>query len=457
MIQTDYMNGTILSIFLLPLVAVMILGSSLLFKQYWDERFLYRFSRLFLYLALASVFITTYHFLAGGGKAIFVNLEPWFKMQGYEFGVQFQFDYLSMVYCFLVCVLSIVISKFSSTYLLGERGYHRFFLLMLLFNAGNMMIVLAGNIDILLIGWEWVGYTSVLLISFFSNRNFPVKNSMYAFVSYRICDIGLLTAAVLFHKFYHSSSFHHIFEGSSWPNLTVVGEHGVHTGSFLIGLSLIFASLAKSSQFPMSGWLSKAMEGPTPSSAIFYGGISIHLGCFLLLRCSPFIQSSILLSGLLICIGLMTAFYGTMVGRTRADTKTTLAYASMTQVAIIMIEIGLNLDKIALIHIFSHAIIRTFQFLRSASLMQDFLDNPLIYENSVVKTGVQYERIFGNKMQQWLYYFSQDNFYLDTFITRFVVNPVLHLSEKLNRFEDRYCGTKASSEDMEEHIQETKN
>ncbi len=442
------LNWAILLIFLLPLSAFGILGLSLLFNCYWEERTVYRFARGTIYLAIISLRFTTYVYFQNGSETIYTSLHHWFHVADYHFELEFQFDMLSLVYCFLVCTLSIVISKFSSTYLLGERGYHRFFLLMLLFCAGNMLIILSGTIDLLLIGWEWVGFTSVLLISFFSNRNFPVKNSMYAFVSYRICDVGLLTAAVLFHKIFHSPSFHTIFKGSSWPNLTLTTGH--ETGAILIGLSLIWASLAKSSQFPFCGWLSKAMEGPTPSSAIFYGGISIHLGCFLLLRCSPFILSSTTLSGLLVLIGFITAIYGTMVGRTRADTKTTLAYASMAQVGVIMIEIALGWDIVALIHIFSHAIIRTFQFLRSSSLMQDFLDNPLIYENSVVHTGDHYEKILGPNLKNWLYYFSLDNFYLDTVISRYIVLPLLKLSSLINHLEERYCGTEFTSEENHE-------
>jgi NADH:ubiquinone oxidoreductase subunit 5 (subunit L)/multisubunit Na+/H+ antiporter MnhA subunit len=432
---------SLILIFAIPLLSFLFFGANLLFKYKWEERLVYRYARATLYFTLFCLIFTAIKFFQNDGKVIHEIFKPWFHLPGYEFELQFQFDYLSLVYCFLTSVLSIVISKFSSTYLLGERGFHRFFLLMLLFNAGNMLIILAGTIDLVIVGWEWVGFTSVLLISFFTNRNFPVKNSMYAFVSYRICDVSLLMAAILFHKVYHDTSFSHIFQGSSWPDLSLTPDHSSSMGSFFIGLFFIGASLAKSSQFPMCGWLSKAMEGPTPSSAIFYGGISIHLGCFLLLRNAPFIHSHLSLVALLFIIGTITAIYGTMVGRTRADTKTTLAYASMTQVGIIMVEIALGLQKTALVHIFSHAIIRTFQFLRSSSLMQDFLDNPLIYENSVVKTGVQYEKVFGEKLQNFLYYFSLDGFYLDTLITRFILNPIFGLSSFLNQFEEKYCGS----------------
>ncbi len=449
----QYLNIALLSIFLLPLAAFGVLALSLLFNFYWEERTVYRFARSTMYLALLAVCFTTYNYIQNDGATIYTSLRHWFHVADYQFELEFQFDMLSLVYCFLVCTLSIVISKFSSTYLLGERGYHRFFMLMLLFCAGNMLIILSGTIDLLLIGWEWVGFTSVLLIAFFSNRNFPVKHSMYAFVSYRICDVGLLTAAVLFHKIFHSPSFHTIFKGSSWPHLALGPSH--EAGVILIGLSLIWASLAKSSQFPFCGWLSKAMEGPTPSSAIFYGGISIHLGCFLLLRCTPFILSSTPLSLLVALIGFITAIYGTMVGRTRADTKTTLAYASMAQVGIIMIEIAMGWDIVALIHIFSHAIIRTFQFLRSSSLMQDFLDNPLIYENSVVHTGDHYEKMMGPRLKNWLYYFSLDNFYLDTIITRYILLPTLKVSSFLNTMEERYCGSE-KTEEQEKHPMDTK-
>jgi NADH:ubiquinone oxidoreductase subunit 5 (subunit L)/multisubunit Na+/H+ antiporter MnhA subunit len=98
------------------------------------------------------------------------------------------------------------------------------------------------------------------------------------------------------------------------------------------------------------------MEGPTPSSAIFYGALSIHAGAHLLLRAQPLIQASVIVTTSVIIIGTLTAIHGTMVGRACADAKTSIGYAAMTQLGLIFVEIGLGLKWIALFHITSHAI-----------------------------------------------------------------------------------------------------
>ncbi|HLI83007.1 MAG TPA: putative inorganic carbon transporter subunit DabA [Bryobacteraceae bacterium] len=123
----------------------------------------------------------------------------------------------------------------------------------------------------------------------------------------------------------------------------------------------------KAAQIPFSGWLPRAMEGPTPSSAIFYGGISIHAGAYLLLRVQPLLAHMRVAAVCVIVVGLATAIYGTIVGRASAAAKTSLAFASLTQVGVVFAEIGIGWRSIAIAHILGHAVVRTLQFLRSPS------------------------------------------------------------------------------------------
>ncbi|MFN9969155.1 MAG: proton-conducting transporter membrane subunit, partial [Phycisphaerae bacterium] len=115
----------------------------------------------------------------------------------------------------------------------------------------------------------------------------------------------------------------------------------------------------------------RAMEGPTPSSAIFYGAISVHLGAYLLLRAQPAIEASLLAKVAVISVGLGTALVATLVHRASADAKSSLAYASMAQIGFIFAEIGLGLQTLALLHMTGHAAMRTLQFLRAPSMLYD--------------------------------------------------------------------------------------
>src|SRR5690606_18434876 len=126
----------------------------------------------------------------------------------------------------------------------------------------------------------------------------------------------------------------------SWP----LGKAVLTSSQALpVGLLLLVAAAGKSALVPFSGWLPRAMEGPTPSSAIFYGALSVHLGAFLLLRVSPLLDASVPLSVAVFALGLITALYANLTARVQTDVKSALAFASLTQVGIIVAEIGLGL------------------------------------------------------------------------------------------------------------------
>src|SRR5712691_7830325 len=145
--------------------------------------------------------------------------------------------------------------------------------------------------------------TSVLLIAFFQQRTAPVENGLRVFAVYRACDIGLLVAVFAMHHWAGTASFE-----SGLPKLT-----GAQAST--VCLLLLLAAAGKAAQVPFSGWLARAMEGPTPSSAIFYGAISIHAGAYLLLRVQPLLAQSGLASAMVIATGVTTAIYGTITGR----------------------------------------------------------------------------------------------------------------------------------------------
>ena len=99
-----------------------------------------------------------------------------------------------------------------------------------------------------------------------------------------------------------------------WEQASLTGGQAL-----FVGLLLLIAAAGKSALVPFSGWLPRAMEGPTPSSAIFYGALSVHLGAFLLLRVSPILEQSVLLSAMVVTIGLVTALYAAMTARVQTD------------------------------------------------------------------------------------------------------------------------------------------
>ncbi len=176
------------------------------------------------------------------------------------------------------------------------------------------------------------------------------------------------------------------------------------------------------------------MEGPTPSSAIFYGAISIHAGAYLLLRAQPLLAQSALASALVILIGVGTAIHGTIVGRASADAKTSLAYASLTQVGVVFVEIGMGWTSIAVAHILGHATVRTLQFLRAPSMLHDYHQMHSAM-GSEITPGKAFEDLIPERVQSWLYRWAFDRGHLDTILDRWAIDPLLRISRLFAKFD----------------------
>jgi NAD(P)H-quinone oxidoreductase subunit 5 len=219
--------------------------------------------------------------------------------------------------------------------------------------------------------------------------------------------------------------------------------------ALLVGLLMLVAAAGKSALVPFSGWLPRAMEGPTPSSAVFYGALSVHLGAFLLLRISPILHESAMLSGIVLALGLVTAAYAYLAGSVQTDIKSALAYASLTQVAIIVVEIGLGLRYVALVHLLGHACLRTLQFLRAPTLLHDYhtLENAI--GEHLPEARLPWVRSATDRTAGWLYRLALDQGYLDTILTEFVVRPFVRAFRWCDRLERRWTDFLSGGESRE--------
>jgi NADH:ubiquinone oxidoreductase subunit 5 (subunit L)/multisubunit Na+/H+ antiporter MnhA subunit len=331
-------------------------------------------------------------------------------------------DPLSATLMTLTAALCGLIARFSSTYLVREPGHARFYLLLSLFACGMFLLVMSGSLDLMIAGWELLGLSSMLLIGFFHERPFPVRNALRAFTIYRSCDIGLLTGTVLMHHYAHTSEFLRAFGADSWP---AGGDTHFGPGASLIALCMLWAASGKSALFPLGSWLPRAMEGPTPSSAIFYGSLSVHAGAYLLLRMSPLLAHAPVASAAVVCLGAITAVHGSLTERVQSDVKSQLAYATITQVGVIFVEIGLGLSRLALFHLVAHALLRTLQLLRAPNVIHDVQMLRSAAGRYRLETGTQYRAIATSGFGRWLYHLALERFHLDAFWERFVSGFVL--------------------------------
>jgi NAD(P)H-quinone oxidoreductase subunit 5 len=379
--------------------------------------------------ASAAVFV---FMLATGERLIEVGLGDWVAIDQYHFAVSIVFDRLSVPFTFLTFVLCGTVGVFASRYMHRESGYNRFFVLYAMFVAGMVLAILAGTIETLFAGWELVGLSSALLIAFFQERSAPPRNGLRVWVVYRISDAALLVGAVVFHHLAGSGELHKLLGESAWPEGT---SQLAGWDAFVVGLLLVIAAAGKSALLPFSGWLPRAMEGPTASSAVFYGALSVHLGAYLLLRVSPLMDESPLLAVVVVALGLSTALYAYVAGSVQTDIKSALSFASLAQVGLIVAEIGFGLRYIALAHLLGHACLRTMQFLRAPMLLHDYhtLENAI--GERLPPPGGPLGRLLPDRARVWLYRYALERGYVDLWLTRWVVRPFVSGFRFLDRLE----------------------
>jgi NAD(P)H-quinone oxidoreductase subunit 5 len=210
--------------------------------------------------------------------------------------------------------------------------------------------------------------------------------------------------------------------------------------ALLVSLLLIFAALGKSAQVPFSGWLPRAMEGPTPSSAIFYGALSIHAGAYVLLRCEAVLDAAPAAAWLLAAIGAGTALHAAVVGSVQTDLKSMLAYASMTQAGIILAEIGLGFRVLPLVHVVSHAILRSLQILRSPSAMHDRHELAAALGGHPGPATRSVLHLLPERISRWLYRVAIERGFEESVVSRVVVRPLLGAIEWANAREREWVG-----------------
>jgi NAD(P)H-quinone oxidoreductase subunit 5 len=286
-----------------------------------------------------------------------------------------------------------------------------------------IVTALADTIETLFAGWEMVGLSSALLVAFYQERPTPARNGLWMWVVYRVSDAALVLAAVVLHHIAGEGDFEALMGTSPWPQ----GHANLSQAqALLVGLLLLVAAAGKSGLVPFSGWLPRAMEGPTPSSAVFYGALSVHLGAFLLLRFSPILECSDWLCAIVVALGLVTAVYAYLASSVQTDIKSALSFACVAQVGLIVAEIGLGLRYLGLLHLVGHACLRTLQFVRAPTLLQDYrrLENAI--GGRLPRPAGPLDRLAGAPARSWLYRLVLGG-YLDSWLVAYVVTPFFRL------------------------------
>lgn len=391
--------------------------------------------KMLSYTAFITIVLHLLVFILFGIYWVYMGFQPinlkeisLLKSNEYEFFIDLYFDKITVVYLFIGSFLTLLVTVYSRFYMHKESGYKRFFNTILFFFIGYNIVILSGNFETLFLGWELLGLASFLLIAFYRDRYLPVKNANKVFAIYRIGDVGLILTMWASHLLWHEN-----VTFMKLNNEFLVHEHLLEH-SFMgvfISICIVIAASAKSAQLPFSSWLPRAMEGPTPSSAIFYGSLSVHLGVFLLMRTFPFWENQTIVRVIIVLIGLFTSIIAMFIARVQSSAKSQIAYSSVSQIGLIFIELALGLETLALIHFAGNAFLRTYQLLISPSVVS-YLIREQIFNKKPEKLNFIRSNTLINKIEYSLYVLSLKEFNLDTFMNNILWKPMRKIGRLLD-------------------------
>ncbi len=280
--------------------------------------------------------------------------------QGY-LSLSVRHDLVSVVMLVLVSFLGLVILRFSATYLDGEKRQGAFAAWLAVTLAAVSLFALSGTLPMLVASFVATSLSLHQLLLFYPERAGARRAARKKFILSRFGDLCLAGAAVLLAAGYGTADIAAILEAAREG----IAPSGVGIAAFL----LAFAALLKSAQFPAHGWLTEVMETPTPVSALLHAGI-VNAGGFLLIRFADVMLLSPVALAMLVMIGGFTAVFGGTVMLTQSAVKTSLAWSTVAQMGFMILQCGLALFPIALLHIVAHSLYKAHAFLSSGGAVE---------------------------------------------------------------------------------------
>jgi NADH-quinone oxidoreductase subunit L len=251
----------------------------------------------------------------------------------------------------------------------SDRGYTRFFAYLNFFVFSMLLLVLAGNFLVLIVGWAFVGAASYLLISFWYRRTTATRAGIKAFVINVVGDVGLVLGTYFIFKGTGSLDFLQTFHA--------VGEaFSRNDGDLVAGcIGLLVGAFAKSAQVPLHTWLPDAMEGPTPVSALIHAATMVTAGVYLIARMHPLFEQAPAAADVGAIVGCATLVIAATIGLVVTDLKRVIAYSTMSQIGYMVMAVSSAAYTAGLFHLMTHAFFKALLFMSAGSVIAAMAGN----------------------------------------------------------------------------------
>jgi NADH-quinone oxidoreductase subunit L len=302
--------------------------------------------------------------------------KTWFDFGGLKLTAGIQIDGLAVVMMFVVTLISFLVHIYSAEYMRGDRRYTHYYASLSLFTASMLLLVVADNTLMMLIGWELVGLCSFMLIGHWWEDKANSRAAIKAFLTTRTGDIGLLTGVIM--TFFVAQAVSPTHAGTFNIQAVNTAANSGQVSSTLLtvcALALLLGIMGKSGQFPLHTWLPDAMAGPTPVSALIHAATMVVAGVYLGARLYPIFWHGLSIGtpghgGLnaMAIVGGITILIGATLAFVQDDIKKVLAYSTISQLGYMTMALGVGAWTAAVFHLFTHAFFKADLFLGAGSV-----------------------------------------------------------------------------------------
>jgi NADH:ubiquinone oxidoreductase subunit 5 (subunit L)/multisubunit Na+/H+ antiporter MnhA subunit len=276
-------------------------------------------------------------------------------------GLSARLDAVSASMLVLVAFVGWIVVRYARSYLDGEARHGAFTGWLCAAIAAVAFLVQAGNLAQLVAAWVATSVCLHRLLLFYPERAAAQRAARKKALFSGLGAAALLIAALLLAWSYGTSDI---------GAINAAARAGETPGTALAAAALLaFAALLKSAQFPTHGWLTEVMEAPTPVSALLHAGV-INAGGFLLIRFADVMLAAPGVLAALAILGGFTALFGALVMLTQPAVKTSLAWSTVAQMGFMILQCGLALFPLALLHILAHSLYKAHAFLASGGAVE---------------------------------------------------------------------------------------
>lgn len=341
---------------------------SFFFGRLFSREYIGFFTSICVFISFLLSIILFYE-VALNSSECFFSLFNWITIDLLFLDFNFLFDSLTVSMLSVVTLISFLVHIYSIEYMKDDPHQIRFFSYISIFTFFMVILVTAGNLVQLFIGWEGVGLCSYLLINFWYSRIDANKSSIMAMVTNKVGDLCLLISFSAIFYLYNSFDYSVIF--SSYMIQALSLEVDLYLFS-IVGVFFILGAVGKSAQLGLHIWLPEAMEGPTPVSSLIHAATMVTAGIFLVIRCSFIFELLPSLLVLILFFGSATTFLGSSIGLFQNDIKKIIAYSTCSQLGYMFLSCGLLGYSNSIFHLINHAFFKALLFLSAGLIIYCF-------------------------------------------------------------------------------------